>query len=83
MKRLQAMGSLDIWYLHAHVDRASPLARIDPKTQAIVAKAAAKARAQTNTTLIQKIAERRASGAWQFRTDPPILTPVDGRPRRR
>ena len=82
MKRLQAMGSLDIWYLHAYVDRTSPLLRIDPKTQAIVAKAAAKARAQTNMTLIEKIAERR-DGGWQFRTDPPILTPVDGATRKK
>jgi len=76
MKRLAAMGSLDIWYLHAYVDRTSPLGRLDPKTHAFVAKAAAKARAQTNVTLIEKIAERR-EGGWRFRTDPPILTPVD------
>ena len=55
MKRLQAMGSLDIWYMHAYVDRTSPLLHIDAKTQAIVAKAAAKARAQTNVTLFKRL----------------------------
>jgi uncharacterized protein (DUF2252 family) len=76
-KRLQAMPALDVWYLHAQVDRTSPLVKIDPKSQAILAKAAAKARLQTNAVLLEKIAERRASGAWQFRTDPSILTPIN------
>ena len=80
-ERLQAMPTLDIWYLHAHVDQASPLVKIDPKSQAILAKAAVKARLQTNTALLQKIAERRANGAWQFRTDPTILTPIDSATR--
>ncbi len=75
-KRLQAMPALDIWYLHAYLDRTSPLLKIDPKSQAILAKAMAKARMQTNQALLQKIAERRSNGAWQFRTDPSILTPI-------
>jgi uncharacterized protein (DUF2252 family) len=75
-ERLQSMGALDIWYLHAEVGRENPLVRIDPKSQAIVAKSAAKARMQTNATLLTKIAERRSGGAWQFRADPPILTRV-------
>ena len=74
--RLQAMPALDIWYLHAHVERTSPLIKIDPKSQAILTKAAAKARLQTNAALLEKIAERRANGAWQFRTNPSILTPI-------
>jgi uncharacterized protein (DUF2252 family) len=76
-QRLQAMPLLDIWYLHAYVDRTSPLVKIDPESQAILSKASAKARLQTNAALLQKIAERRANGAWQFRTDPSILTPID------
>ncbi len=74
MARLSAMGSLDIWYLHAFVDKSNPLVKIDPKSQAILAKATAKARQQTNATLLQKIAQRRASGAWQFKPEPGILT---------
>jgi Uncharacterized protein conserved in bacteria (DUF2252) len=74
-KRLQAMPAVDVWYLHAHVDRTSPLVKIDPESQAILAKAAAKARLQNNAALLEKIAERRAH-AWQFRTDPSILTPI-------
>lgn len=80
MKRLQAMGSLDVWYLHAYVDRTSPLFHVDRKMHAIVAKAAARARARTNATLIEKIAQRRAGGR-RFRTEPPILTPVGGATR--
>jgi uncharacterized protein (DUF2252 family) len=74
--RLQAMPALDIWYLHAFPDRTNQLVKIDPKSQAILSKAMAKARMQTNITLLQKIAERRSNGAWQFRTDLSILTPV-------
>jgi uncharacterized protein (DUF2252 family) len=76
IKRLQAMASLDIWYLHVYVDRSSPLIHMDPKMHAILAAAASKARTQTNVTLFEKLAERR-DGRWRIRTDPPILTSVD------
>jgi uncharacterized protein (DUF2252 family) len=76
VRRLQAMGALDIWYLHAYVDATSPLIHVDAKTHAIVAKSAAKARRQTNATLLEKLAERR-EGGWRFRLDPPIVTSVD------
>jgi len=82
-KRLQAMPALDIWYLHAYLDRTSQLVRIDPKSQAILPKAMAKARRQTNAALLEKIAERRANGAWQFRTDPSILTPINSATRKK
>lgn len=75
-ERLQTMAPLDVWYVHAVVGKSNPLTKIDPKSQAIIAKSAAKARMQTNATLLMKIAERRAGGSWQFRADPPILTPV-------
>ncbi len=74
MARMAAMGSLDIWYQHAFLDRADILGRVDPKSQAIMAKSIVKARLQTNDALLQKVAERRASGAWQFRPEPGILT---------
>ena len=50
-------------YLHAYLDRTSQLVRIDPKSQAILAKAMAKAHRQTNAALLEKIAERRARTA--------------------
>ncbi len=80
-QRLQSMPALEVWYLHAQLDRMNPLVKIDPKSQAILAKAAARARLQTNAALLRKIAERRASGAWQFRTDPSILTPINSATR--
>jgi len=77
MERLQSTGTLDIWYIHAYVDRDNPTVKIDPKSKAVIAKAANKARRQTNTSLLEKVAERGTSGAWRFRIDPPILTSVN------
>lgn len=81
MERLQTMGSLDIWYLHAYTDRNNPMVKIDGKSKVIIAKAADKARRQTNTTLLEKVAERATSGAWRFRIEPPILTSVSNSTR--
>ena len=75
--RLQAFPAIDIWYLNAYVDRDSPQWKVDKKSAAIVAKSAAKARAQTNASLLVKIGEQKANGGWRFRTDPTILTPID------
>jgi hypothetical protein len=74
-KRLQAIPVLDVWHLHAHVDRTSPLVKIDPKSRPILAKAK-RPRLAKHTALLKK--ERRAPpyGEWQFRTDPSILTPI-------
>ena len=80
MKRLQALNSLDIWYLHAFVDRDSPLTRLDPKRHATLAQEVARARARTNATLLEKLCERRDAG-WRFRRNPPIQTSVDGATR--
>lgn len=80
-KRLQALPALDVWYLHAFLDRAQPLGKIDSKSQAILAKAMAKARLQSNTMLLNKIAEQRPNGSWQFKTDPSILTPINSATR--
>ena len=82
MRRLRAMGSLDIWYLHVFVDRTNSLRRLDQKTHVIVAQEAARARSQTNAKLLAKIAERTAGG-WRFRPDPPILAPVDEATKRK
>jgi uncharacterized protein (DUF2252 family) len=75
--RLQNMGVLDVWYLHAYPDRKSPLVQMDAKTSAVIAKCVAKARQQTNATLLTKISERGVSGGWRLREDPPVLTHVD------
>ncbi len=75
--RLQNMGVLDVWYLHAYPDRKSPLVNPDAKTSAVLAKCVAKAKQQTNATLLTKISERGVSGGWRLREDPPVLTHVD------
>jgi len=75
--RLASMGVLETWYLHAYPERANPLAKVDPKSAAVFQKAVAKARQQTNTTLLVKTADRKVDGAWRLREAPPILTRVD------
>ncbi len=78
MAELQSMPVLDLWYRHTVVDRSSlKTIRMDPKSAAIVEKAVAKARQQTNATLLTKVAARVSSGAWRFKEDPPTLTRVD------
>jgi uncharacterized protein (DUF2252 family) len=75
--RLQDMPVLDVWYLHAYPDRKNPLIKMDAKSGAVIAKCVAKARQQTNATLLTKISERGVSGGWRLREDPPVLTHVD------
>jgi uncharacterized protein (DUF2252 family) len=75
--RLKDMSVLDIWYLHAYPDRKHPLFDIDDKSSAVIAKCVAKAKQQTNATLLTKISERGVSGGWRLREDPPVLTHVD------
>jgi uncharacterized protein (DUF2252 family) len=75
--RLQGMGVLDVWYLHAYPDRKHPLVQMDAKSSAVIAKCVAKARQQTNATLLTKISERGVSGGWRLREDPPVLAHVD------
>jgi len=83
LERLQSMGVLDVWYLHAYPGRQNPLRRMDAKTKAILNKSIQKAFQQTNTTLLQKTAERDRNGGWSLRENPPILTSVDDRTRKR
>ncbi len=79
--RMESMGVLDVWYEHAYPDTKNPLLKRDPKAQAVIMKCVAKARAQTNSTLMKKIAEVDAKGDWSLREDPPILTHVDNKTR--
>ena len=76
VKRLESMGLLDIWYLHAFPGRLSPVTKIDNKSQAVIRKVLAKALATDNHALLPKIAECKSDGTWTFREDPPILTRV-------
>jgi len=78
--RMEKMGVLDVWYTHAYPDTKNPILKRDPKAQAVITKTVAKAKAQTNTTLLVKTAERSAGG-WRLREDPPILTRVDDKTR--
>jgi uncharacterized protein (DUF2252 family) len=77
LNRLQSMGVLDVWYLHAYPGRENPLVKADPKFRAVIKKALALANRQTNDTLLSNSAERGVNGSWHLRHRPPILTPVD------
>jgi uncharacterized protein (DUF2252 family) len=76
VNRLQSMGVLDVWYLHAYPGRDNPILKVDPKAKAVVAKTMAKALRTDNRTLMPKVADKDAKGKWTFRNDPPILTTV-------
>src|SRR5271154_3063319 len=62
LARMEKMGVLDVWYTHAYPDTKNPLLKRDPKAQAVIEKTVAKARSQTNATLLKKTAERSAAG---------------------
>jgi len=80
--RLQSVPVLDLWYRLTVVDRLDWVqVKIDAKSRAIIEKAVGKARAQTNATLLTKVAHRASSGAWRFKEDPPTLTRIDGQTR--
>jgi uncharacterized protein (DUF2252 family) len=81
LDRLQHLGILETWYLHAYPGRENPLVKVDPKSRAIWAKSTAKAQQQTNEALLAKIAEKTPNG-WRFRDDPPVLTRVDNATRK-
>ena len=59
--RLQSMGVLDVWYLHAYPGRDNPLVRLDPKSKAVFAKTVAKALRTDNRTLLPKVADHSAA----------------------
>jgi uncharacterized protein (DUF2252 family) len=74
MQRLESMGTLDIWYLHATPTRSNVLRKVPAKAQAVINKVCGKALQSDNATLLGKIAEKVEDGHWKFREDPPILT---------
>ena len=76
MDRLQSMGTLDVWYLHAYPGKASVLRKAPAKAQAVGQKVMAKALRSDNHSLLRKIADKDANGHWQLREDPPILTRI-------
>jgi uncharacterized protein (DUF2252 family) len=75
-ERLQDMGVLDVWYLHAYPGRENAIAKPDAKSKAVIEKTMAKAIRTDNRNLLPKIAEKDANGLWTFRDDPPVLTKV-------
>jgi uncharacterized protein (DUF2252 family) len=75
--RLQMMGVLDVWYLHAYPGRDNPLVKVDAKSRAVFEKTLAKALKADNRTLLPKIANHQVDGSWRFREDPPIQTIID------
>lgn len=75
--RLESMGVLDIWYLHAYPGRANPIAKMDPKSKAVLNKTLVKAMHTDNRTLLPKVADRQSEGLWSFRESPPVLSRVD------
>ena len=56
----------DVWYLHAYPDSDNPLIKRGPKADSLIAKCVAKAKNQTNSTLLNKAAERSTSGGWRL-----------------
>jgi uncharacterized protein (DUF2252 family) len=76
MERLESMGTLDIWYLHAYPGKSNVLRKMPAKAQAISEKVMAKALSSDNHMLLKKIADKDPKGQWRFRQDPPILTRV-------
>src|SRR6202000_2282486 len=76
-RRLQSMGVLDVWYLHAYPGRDNPIAKADPKSKAGFGKTLSKAMQTDNRALLPRVADREAEGLWTFRDSPPVLTRVD------
>src|SRR5215469_13040267 len=66
LNRLQSMGVLETWYLHAYPGRRNPIAEMDNQSKAVVGKAVAKAAQQTSAALLRKVAVREQDGEWHF-----------------
>ncbi len=77
VKRLEQMGVLDTWYLHAYPGRDNPIAKPDPKSRAVISKVLAKAMRTDNRNLLPKVAEHDGNETWRFRDDPPVLVRVN------
>jgi uncharacterized protein (DUF2252 family) len=81
LNRLQSMGVLDVWYLHAYPGRQNPLVKADAKSRAVFKKALTIASAQTSAALLAKMAERAVDGAWHLLHAPPVITPMSDETR--
>jgi uncharacterized protein (DUF2252 family) len=77
VERLQDMGVLDTWYLHAYPGRDNPIAKPDAKSRAVINKVLAKALRTDNVSLLPKVAGTDQNKQWQFRDDPPVLIRVN------
>jgi uncharacterized protein (DUF2252 family) len=77
MSRLQGMGVLNVWYLHAFPGQDNPLIQSSAKARSIFDRSISKAREETNARLLQKSAQKSSDGTWRFHEDPPILTRVN------
>jgi uncharacterized protein (DUF2252 family) len=82
-RRLQGMGFLDIWYLHAYPGRDNPLVKLDPKSKAVVRKTLSRALHTDNRTLLPKVTDHDGNGSWTFRNLPPVLTQIDKATKRK
>jgi len=80
--RMENMGVLDVWYLHAYPGRDNPVAKMNPKTKAVFAKTLAKAMKTDNRGLLPKVAERTANGEWRFKDLSPVLSPLPASDRK-
>jgi uncharacterized protein (DUF2252 family) len=76
-RRLQSMGFLDVWYLHAYPGRDNPIVHVDAKSKAVFSKTLSKALHTDNRALLPKVADREGNGSWIFRDSPPVLSRVD------
>jgi uncharacterized protein (DUF2252 family) len=76
MQRLESIGTLDVWYLHAIPGKSNVLRKVPPKATAVISKVASKAMQSDNHALLPKMARKNRAGEWQFLEDPPILTLV-------
>jgi uncharacterized protein (DUF2252 family) len=76
VNRLQKMGVLDVWYLHAYPGRDNPLVKVDAKSKAVFLKTVDKALRTDNRTLLPKVSDRGDNGEWTFRDTPPVLTTI-------
>ena len=79
--RLESMGVLDIWSLHAYPGQPNPQVKAGTKSKAIFAKTLAKAKRTDSRSLLPKVAECVGKGDWRFRSDPPVLTRIDAKTR--
>jgi uncharacterized protein (DUF2252 family) len=75
--RFQSMGYLDLWHLHAYPGLRHPLVHPSDKAVAATRRALERAVLQTNQHLLERMAQRRADGTWEFRDDPPVLKRLD------